>query len=397
MTYIFWISLLVVVYTYLGYPLILWLLVFLKKTFLKSGSQVTRIGEYKPSITLIIPAYNEEKWIAKKIENSIQLEYPPSLYQIYIISDGSYDTSVDIVNSYLEKYPDRIKHFHQQKREGKVGAINRIMSFLNSEIAVFTDANAMLNSTALIHLVSHFSDAQVGAVAGEKSISKTNHAGITTQGEGAYWYYESQLKQWDSDLKTVVGAAGELLAIRTDLIQHVPDNAIIEDFYMSMQLLEKGFEIRYAPTAIASETASMDLTEEFKRKTRIAAGGMQATFRFLPLLNPFEYGLVSFLLFSHRILRWTLAPLSLILLLLSNIYLGITTQGIYYLLLIGHILVYAAAIVGWMQARRQKISKVFYVPFYFLFMNLAVMIGNTKFLLGTQTALWEKSKRIIPD
>jgi poly-beta-1,6-N-acetyl-D-glucosamine synthase len=189
-------------------------------------------------------------------------------------------------------------------------------------------------------------------------------------------------------LYSIVGAAGELFSIRTNLFEEPPADTLIEDFYLSLKIAAKGFRFAYEPEAYATETASVSVKEEWKRKVRITAGGFQAMARLLDILNPFRYGLLSFQYFSHRVLRWTLAPLALLLLLVSNILLSMS-----YLAL--QILFYFIALLGYFLKDKKIKVKGFFVPYYFLVMNLAVYAGLVKYLRGKQSVVWEKAERAV--
>ncbi|MEM8908110.1 MAG: glycosyltransferase, partial [Bacteroidota bacterium] len=212
-------------------------------------------------------------------------------------------------------------------------------------------------------------------------------------GEGIYWKYESTLKKWDSELYSVVGAAGELFSIRTKLYEAVPQDTIIEDFFMTLRIAQKGYKVVYEPAAYAVESSSASVKEELKRKIRIAAGGIQAIIRLAPLLNVFKYGILSFQYISHRVLRWTLAPIALPILLLVNIALALHGEPLYQWLLVGQVLFYSSALVGYLLEKRAIKFKAFFVPYYFCIMNYAVFRGFYRILRGSQSVVWERAKR----
>ena len=216
--------------------------------------------------------------------------------------------------------------------------------------------------------------------------------GVSGAGEGIYWKYESTLKKWDSELYSIVGAAGELFSIRTDLFEPVPADTIIEDFYLTLSIARKGYRVRYEPEASATETPSASVKEELKRKIRIAAGGLQAIARLTPLLNPFRYGVLSFQYISHRVLRWTIAPVALVILMVANILLA-SYSPFYQYLLYAQILFYLAVIIGFMLERKKIKIKAFFIPYYFFIMNYAVYMGFLRFISKKQSVLWEKAKR----
>jgi len=273
-------------------------------------------------------------------------------------------------------------------------AMNRAMQLIKSDITVFCDANTVLNQNCLLEIVKHYQDPKVGGVSGEKKVLSDAKDNASGAGEGIYWKYESFLKKKDAQLKTLVGSAGELFSIRTHLFEEVEADSILDDFMISMRLVEKGYKVAYEPNATASETASVNIAEEFKRKVRIAAGGFQSIGRLQKLLNPFKYGLASFEYISHRLMRWAIAPFMLLVILLANALLFIAGDWfIYDVLFIAQILFYGASILGWVLEQRRIKLKIVFIPFYFSMMNFAVLMGFIRHIKGTQTALWEKSKR----
>jgi len=280
MKWIFWISLFIIFYTYVGYGIVLYILVKIKRIFVKSA--LPGDGSFTPSLTLVVAAFNEESVIEEKIKNTLSLHYPEELFKIIFITDGSTDATASII----AKYP-RIALLHKDVRAGKIAAVHRAMQFVETEIVVFTDANTFLNKEALLKIAKHYADPKVGAVSGEKRV-QIEDASDATAGEGFYWKYESKLKKWDYELYSVVGAAGELFSVRTKLYEAVEPDTLLDDFMISMKIAMKGYKIAYDPDAYAVEASSENLKEEYKRKVRIAAGGIQSTVRTSKLFNPFS-------------------------------------------------------------------------------------------------------------
>jgi len=342
-----------------------------------------------PTCTLLIAAYNEEDFIVDKIRNTLSLEYPEGKLEIIFITDGSTDRTPDI----LKEYP-QIKLLHQNERKGKVAAMHRAHSHVKTEIIIFTDANTLLNKDALIKISRHYADEKVGAVAGEKRVHYDEKADAGTAGEGFYWKYESTLKKWDSELYSVVGAAGELFSVRSNLYSPVSEDTILDDFMISMLIAERGYRIVYEPEAFAIETASENISEELKRKVRIAAGGIQAILRLKALLNIFRYGLLSFQYISHRVLRWTITPFLLIIVLMLNILICLQNPGmIFYFLLLGQVLFYLLALLGMEFEKKELRVKIFFIPYYFCVMNYAALAGLKRYMGKQQSAIWEKANR----
>ena len=383
----FWLNVLIVVYTYLGYGLILLILNLL--FFRKNQTTTTE----HPEVSILIAAYNEEDWIVEKINNTLSLDYPTELLKVIVITDGSVDGTFQKAKSCSIPAGLSLEVHHQPERKGKLAAIERIMPLVKTPITVFTDANTHLNRQAIQHLVRHYHNPNIGAVAGEKRISSANKDEASSAGEGMYWKYESLLKRWDARLYSAVGAAGELFSIRTALYENIPADTLIEDFYLTMTVLRKGYRIAYAADAYALEGASASVGEELKRKIRIAAGGLQASWRLRDLLNPFRYGMFSWQFFSHKVLRWTLAPLALPIVFVLNLLLAFSIGQVYLGLFILQILFYLLALMGWTFEKKQLKIKAFFIPYYFCVMNYSVFLGFARLLKGQQTVLWEKSER----
>lgn len=388
---LFWLLFLLAAYTYIFYGLLLYLLVFFKNKLNNKHNtcESNQENDFLPSITLVIAAYNEADCIVPKIDNTLQLDYPPEKRQIFIVTDGSTDQTPQLVAAH-----QAVKHFHTPERKGKIAAVHRIMTYIDTPITVFTDANTMLNPLALKNMVRHYQRPDVGAVAGEKRIAVKGKDAANAAGEGFYWKYEAKLKQWDSDLYSVVGAAGELFSIRTALYEAVPHDTIIEDFYMTLRIAQKGHRVVYEPDAFAVEGPSASVAEELKRKIRIAAGGLQAISRLLPLLNIFRYGLLSFQYISHRVLRWTVTPLALPVLFVLNAYLAFVHHLPFYQgLFVAQLVFYGMALMGYLLEKKHIKVKILFIPYYFCIMNYAVYKGMWRILTGRQSVVWEKAKR----
>lgn len=385
---IFVISCFMVFYNYAGYALIAYIVNSLKK---KPEEQGEAPAEY-PSVSFIVAAFNEEEFIRKKILNSLDQDYPADKMEFIFITDGSTDSTPDIIRSYPE-----LKLLHQPERKGKSDAVNRAVQLARHDILIFSDANTTLNKEATRHIARHYHANDTGGVSGEKKvIAEENSSDDVGGGEGLYWKYESFLKKIDSDFYSVVGAAGELFSIRRELYQPLPDNVILDDFVISLKTAEKGFRIIYEPDAYAMESPSFSMKDEKKRKIRIAAGGFQSIGILSSLLAFWRQPRLSFLYISHRVLRWTLSPLCLVLALVSNIILALATDSVMYRLLAAlQILFYGmAALAAFLPAaKRPKLLKL---PFYFTFMNVSVILGFFRFLRGRQSAVWEKARRVQP-
>ena len=380
---IFWISLFLVFYTYLGYGVVLAGMVLVKRLFTRQETPPA----FFPEVTLVVPAYNEADYIADKIANAFSLNYPEGRLKFLFVSDGSTDGTAEIL-----KQTPGIKAIANPERRGKIEAINHAIQQVETPVVVFSDANTMLHPEALIKMMRHFARPEVAAVAGEKRVIVDQKAGAAGAGEGIYWKYESLLKKFDSELYTVVGADGGLLSMRTALYEPVEKDTVLDDFMISMRLTAKGYRVVYEPEAYAMESPSFSVKEEMKRKIRICAGGFQSIGRLVHLLNPFRYGLLTFQYVSHRVMRWTIAPLCLLILLISNIALY-GTSPFYQITLYGQVFFYLLAGIGYLLERKKMRVKAFFIPFYFSFMNYSVFLGFARYMRNSQTQLWEKAKR----
>ena len=388
---IFWFALFMVFYTYLGYGIVLYALVKLKELFVKPVKRVLPPDSDLPEVTLFITAFNEEDVVDEKMENSLALDYPADKLRIVWVTDGSDDGTNDRLQT---RWNGKATVYFQPKRQGKTAAMTRGMTLVRTPLVVFTDANTMVNSEAIREIVLAFQNPKVGCVAGEKRIAVQTKDGAAAGGEGIYWKYESKLKELDYRLYSAVGAAGELFAVRRGLWQTLPEETLLDDFVCSMLIAAQGYKIAYCKEAYALETPSADMGEEGKRKKRIAAGGLQSVWRLRKLLNPFRYGVLWFQYVSHRVLRWTLTPVVLVALLPLNVALLWSGHPTLYAVTLGlQCAFYLAALAGRTLERSGRRSRLLFIPYYFLFMNLNVFRGTAYLATHRGRGAWEKAKR----
>ncbi len=382
---LFWSGIFIVFYTYLGYGIVIFVLSKIRRR--KTVPDIVRDDEL-PEVTLVVAAYNEEAFITSKVQNCLELDYPTNKLTLLFVTDGSTDRTPEILRQYSQ-----IRLFHEDARKGKIHAVNRVMGDVKTPVTIFCDANTFLNRESIKKIVRHYQDPTVGGVAGEKRIFTKESDNASGSGEGLYWKYESFLKRKDAEVYSIVGAAGELFSIRTALYEAPAEDMIIEDFYMSLRIAARGYRFAYEPDAYATETASASVEEEWKRKVRICAGGFQAMGRLQYLLNPFRYGILTFQYISHRVLRWTLAPLALPLVFASNIALALSANPYYALMFTLQVMFYAFGLVGYILRNQPIAIRGFFVPYYFCVMNAAVYAGLARFLRGKQSVVWERAQR----
>ena len=390
MKIVFWIALLIVFYTYIGYGILLYIIIRLKRLLKEVPFQPAMpADEELPTMTLMICAYNEEDVVKEKMENTLALDYPKDKFRIMWVTDGSNDRT----NELLKAYPE-VDIVFSPERKGKTAALKHGLRELKTRYVAFTDANTMINSGALREIARLFSDPSVGCVSGEKRVAARKAGEMAAEGEGLYWKYESTLKRWDSELYSAMGAAGELYAIDPKLCREVPDEALLDDFMLSMYVVQAGKRIAYTPDAFAREYGSANIYEESKRKRRIAAGGLQSIWWLRSMLNPLKQPLVTFQYVSHRVLRWSITPIAMVVLLLVNIALVAMGAGPFYtVMLILQAIFYLMALAGWLQNRFGYKNKLLYTAYYFVFMNFNVFRGMSYLRTHGKSGAWEKAKR----
>jgi cellulose synthase/poly-beta-1,6-N-acetylglucosamine synthase-like glycosyltransferase len=387
---LFWAMLLIVFYTYLGYGILLYFIIRLKRFFKgKPMKTVLPSDEELPTMTLMICAYNEEDVVAEKMVKTLALNYPRDKFRIMWVTDGSNDRT----NELLKAYPE-VDIVFSPERRGKTAALKHGLRELKTRYVAFTDANTMINPNALREIARLFMDPTVGCVSGEKRVAARKEGEMAAEGEGLYWRYESTLKKWDSELYSAMGAAGELYAVDPTLVREVPDEALLDDFMMSMFIVQAGRRIAYTPDAYALEYGSANIFEESKRKRRIAAGGLQSIWWLRSMLNPLHQPLVAFQYISHRVLRWSVTPVALVILLIVNALLVALHAGTFFTVtLILQLLFYLMAFAGWWLDRRGHKNKLLYTAYYFVFMNINVFRGMSYLRTHGKSGAWEKARR----
>jgi poly-beta-1,6-N-acetyl-D-glucosamine synthase len=381
---VFWVSVFITFYAFLGYGILLVILVMIKRLFMQKARPEEN---YFPTVSLVVPCFNEAPILDGKVANCRLLDYPADKLEIVFITDGSTDDSLEV----LKKHPD-IRVLHEDRRGGKTAAENRAMKNIQSEIAIFTDANTELNPEAVKNIVRHFADPKTGCVSGEKRVL-SDELDTATAGEGIYWKYESLLKRLDSELYSAVGAAGELVAFRTSLYREMPEDTLLDDFIQSLSIASEGYKIVYEPQAYAMETGSASIADEWIRKVRISAGGWQSVKRLFWKITPFNRPVLFFQYFSHRVLRWIVTPFLLLVIFFANLALALQGNPFYQVLLALQILFYLAALAGWYLENRKTRLKLLFIPYYFSMMNAAVLFGFKRFISGPQKGAWQKAKR----
>ncbi len=373
---VFWLAAGAVVWTYAGYPVFIFLLARLRP-------RPHRQEEILPSVSLVIPAYNEQDVIAEKLENTLALDYPSRQREIIVVADGSDDGTMEIVRTYA---PQGVRLLYQPQRRGKIAAMNRAVPQAEGEILVFSDANAMIDPDSLRALVRNFADHQVACVSGEKRIQPDDQ--VQAQGESAYWRYEAFLKRADSLVNTAIGAVGEFFAIRRERYRRMEEDCLVEDFVLAMRLVMDGWRVVYEPQAVAWETASPSLRGEWERRARMAAGGFQAIGRLRGLFVP-RHALAAFQFLSHKILRW-LSPFLMVLAWGSAA--ALYGRPLYRVIFWLETAFYGAALAGWGTVLLEWPCRPLRMVFYFCFANATALAGFFRYITGRQPVTWEKAR-----
>lgn len=379
--FIFGFSLAGLFYVFGGYPVLLLMIGWFipKKTVIK--------GPIQPKVSLIISAYNEERVIKAKIENSLSLDYPDEKLEIIVVSDASTDKTDSIVAFYANK---GVVLRRMEKRNGKTAGLNEAIPLARGEIIVFTDANAMFASDSIQRLVENFSDPTVGCVTGDSRYVGVEESSVGKM-EDTYWSGERFLKIKETQIGSMVGSDGAIFAIKSNLFSplHLDD---INDFVTPLQIVSLGYRCIFEPGAICYEGAMARYREEFRRKMRIVNRSLYGLFRVKSLLNPFRYGWFSFQLLSHKLLRW-LTSFFLVFLLVSNMFLFVEGKGSFYAVtLSGQFLFYFLGIAGLFLENSRKWPNFLSLPSYFLVVNVASLLGILKCLFGQRIRMWEPER-----
>jgi len=387
--FFFWLSIFIIVYTYAGYPALLYLLG-------KACRKPKEYEDYEPSITLLIAAYNEEDFIRRKLDNSLNLDYPSEKLQILVVADGSTDKTAEIVQTYENRH---VELCFQPQRQGKLAAIDRAMAFARGDIVLFSDANNIYEPGTLKSLVVPFSDPTVGGVSGAKHIIKDENT--LGESEGLYWKYESFIKKQETRLGSCSGVSGEIFAIRRALYEPAPRHIINDDFYLAMRLLRRGYRIVYVPQARSFERTSYSKKDEIIRRKRINAGRYQAL-RYFRQIFPLKYPRLMWQVISHKVFR-LLLPFAMIVAFLTNglaLVPGLSkgepsilrlTFPFNWIIFSIQSLFYLLSVIGNISAGKQ--GKLVYLPTFLVNSNIASFQGFLQFIKGNETALWEKVKR----
>lgn len=374
---IFWGALLLIASTYVLYPGLMWLAGLF---FLPRSQNTLTTPAYTPTVTLVIAAFNEEKVIAEKIENSLALDYPAAALEIMVISDESTDNTDSIVRSYADR---GVVLSRQQPRRGKSAGLTKSVPLAKGDILVFSDANSMYRPDAVKYLVSPFQDEDVGYVVGAQTYRHEDSD--VSRLERLYWGIELAIKAGESAIGSVVGGDGAIFAMRKDLFEPLADDDL-SDFVTPLRIVVKGRKGVFEPRAICAEETAPDYGGEFRRKVRIVNRAFRTVLRVPQALNPVKVGGFALQLFFHKVVRW-FVPYLMIFALLSSLILTFTNTGwVYVLAFIGQLAGYALAII--FARNHQTLIPFASLCYYFCLGNLAALQGTLGVMTGKNIVMW---------
>jgi cellulose synthase/poly-beta-1,6-N-acetylglucosamine synthase-like glycosyltransferase len=383
---LFWVCFLLVVHTYLLYPLFLFVA--------SSAIQVWRDWQYLtrrrdrrrippeplelPEVSLIIPAYNEERHLADKLVNVRALDYPKDALDILFVSDGSTDGTSAILR---DAEGGNIRVSYLAERAGKADALNHAVTWARHDLLVFSDAATLFAPDAVKKLVRHFSDPRVGVMCGALQF----RAGAESQQtEGVYWRYESMLRLMESRLGVTLNASGAIYAIRRECFVPIPANTLVEDLVVPLAARRRGFRVGYDPEATAVDFAPPTVADEFTRRVRIATGSFRALGQiFSARLDPLTAG--AFV--SHKLLRWFL-PFFLVGMLVTSA--ALLDSPLYRALFGLQVLFYGWGLVGYLFRPRIQGIRFALLAYYLLAIHLAFLVGFVRYLSGRREIEWRQ-------
>lgn len=381
--------LLVPVYVYAGYPMLLWLLTrFWRQPTASAVSETP--NESLPSVTLVVSCYNEADVITAKLDNCMALDYPSHLLHILVVSDGSDDGTDDLVQAYRAANPDRaISLLRQEGRLGKTLGLNLALAATDAELVVFSDANAMYDIDAVRQLVRHFALPHVGYVVGA-ALYTDGADNASAANEDLYWRYELAIKQWESQLHSVVGGDGAIYAIRRSLWEPL-EARDINDFVNPLQIVAKGYRGVFDPQARCFEETAGQFSKEAARKERIVNRSVRGLLRVKEVMNPFRTGWFSVQVISHKLLRWLIPYFAVLGVAGSAI---LAAQGLwpFQLVVLGALALLGTAAVGYVLQTQPGLPMVLAFPFYFVMVNLYAMRGIARAVQGQTQVTWSSAR-----
>lgn len=372
---VFWAAAAALAYAYVGYPALVWAVSRLRP-------RAVRRGQIEPTVTVIITAYNEERDLAAKLDNTLALDYPGDKLEVLVASDCSSDRTDEIARSYAAR---GVRLHRQAERLGKTAAQNAAVELARGDVLLFSDATTLYRPDVLRAMAPNFADPTVGCVAG-KLIYVDPASTSTGAGAKSYWGYETFLKTHESRACSLIGASGCLYAVRRSA--YVPlYNEACSDFIIATKMVEQGLRAVYEPAAVCTEETNRQAGKEFRMRVRVIAQTYTDLWRHRALLNPLRGGFYSVELLSHKVMRY-LVPVFLALTLVSSLALA-RAGWLYALAAVVQSAFYLAAATGWLAGRAGVGPRLLALPAYFVLSNAAAVVAFYKFARGERYARWE--------
>lgn len=373
---IFWSLFFLLFYTYFGYPLLMLIMARFKR------QKPVIKGDITPFVSIVVPAYNEEKNIGAKLNEILNLDYPKEKMEIFVVSDVSSDRTDEIVRGFLDK---GVKLIRLEERSGKIAAYRKVLPLLKGEIVVFSDATSIINAGSLTHLISNFNDESVGCVGGLLMYVNPKQA-IVGKGEKKYWSYEKKIREYESKLSSLPSVSGTFYAVRKELYPLDMKDDLADDLIVPFYVRKKGFRTIFEKDAICKDFTTLSIEEEMAKRIRITIQNIRGLLNYPDILNIFKYGLFSLLVISHKLFR-ILVPVFLLLLFIVSLILSFNSQA-FLIVFIAQILFYLASFYGYQISKKRKFT-IGNTLFYFCLSNLAIFIGIGKFFKGEKIIKWE--------
>lgn len=390
---IFWGSIGLILFAYAGYPVIVWLASRMRPDAADVAEQLTSqpAPTEWPFVTLVIAAYKEELWILPRLENALAMDYPADRFEVLVGCDGREDLTADLAMSFGD---DRVRTIVFPNRRGKASVLNDLMPMARGDIVVFSDANTLFERSAVRRLIRHFvaepstgSSARIGGVVGRLVLTDPETGSNV---DGVYWRYENFLKACEGRLGALLGANGGIYAIRKPLVEPLPAATILDDFVIGMRVHSQGYRLVYDKTALAYEETPASISDEFRRRARIGAGGFQSLPRLAHLLSP-RFGWLAFAFGMHKVLRW-ICPFLMLAAVGANVALALDSV-VYRWLLGAQMLFYGAALATPCFSGKSGVLKLLRLPEMFVQMNLALAVGFFRWIQGIRSGTWVVTPR----
>jgi len=377
----FWLMVFLVFYTYFGYTL---MILFVS---LFRNRKVARDDSYTPFVTFLITAYNEERDLPQKLDNTLSLDYPADRLEIVVASDGSTDGTDAVVRRYAERDP-RVRLVRVEGRKGKTETQNQAVAVARGDVVLFSDATTEYDSQVIRKLARNYADPEVGAVSGMYSYRSEEKSAMGVASI-LFWSYENLIKSRQTRIRTITGCCGCIYSVRRSAYVPLP-GTIISDLVEPLKVLESGFRIVFEQEAVAYETTTEKVRDEFKMRVRVITRGMTGLLYARRLLNPFRFPFVAVQLLSHKVARWMI-PIFMLLLLIANIFL-FGSGWFYQLTLAGQAAFYLAALLGVLADRLGRKVRLLAIPMYFCVVNVASLISLFNVARGEKKVVWETAR-----